>query len=432
MRRIYWLAIAAVSFATCDGLLAADGEQTANLTRPAIGIEVQPHDWPWWRGPSGNGVAAANQQPPLAWSATQNVLWKTPVPGRGHSSPTVVGDRIILTTADEEKEIQSVLCYDRATGKLQWQTQIHSGNLDDKGNKKASQASSSVACDGARLYVNFLNAGHVYTTALDLDGKQLWQTKVSDFVMHQGFGSSPALYQSLVFVTTDHKGGGVLAALDRTSGKIVWQEKRPATANYASPVVLHTAGKDQLLVSGCEIVAGFEPLSGKKLWEVPGSTTECVTTMVTDGQAVFVSGGYPKRHVQAILADGSGKTLWENAASVYVPSMIVSGGHLFAVQDSGIATCWNSTTGEEKWKSRVGGTFSGSLVQSGQRLYATNEAGKTFVFKADPAQFELLAENQLGQEAFATPTICGGRIYLRAVDRSSGQRQEMLYCVGEK
>lgn len=401
-------------------------------TSLAFAGEVDPkNDWPGWRGARGTGVAEPNQQIPLTWSQTENVVWKTAVAGRGHGSPTVVGARVFLQTADEELGVQSVLCFDRASGKELWKTDVHTGGVEIKGNKKASQASSSPACDGERLYVNFLNGGAVYTTALDLAGEQLWQTKVSEFVVHQGFGSSPALYQELVFVTTDSKSGGVVAALHRDSGKIAWSEDRPKQPNYASPVVLRTAGQDQLLVSGCDLVSSFEPLSGKKLWEVAGATTECVTTMVTDGELVFVSGGYPRDHTQALRADGSGKTAWENRARVYVPSMIVHDGYLYAIQDAGIAVCWNSASGKEMWNERIGGTFSASLVLVGDTLLATNESGETHLWKANPKKFQKVGKNKLGDEVFATPAICGGRVYMRVAEKDGDQRQEMLYCLGE-
>jgi len=391
---------------------------------------VQKGDWPWWRGPQANGLADPDQHPPLQWSATQNVLWRTPFPGRGHSSPTVVGDRVVVTTAEEDRELQAVLCFARDSGKLLWRTDVHQGKLERKGNKKSSQASSTVACDGARLFVNFMNDGAVWTTALDLQGKILWQTKVADFAMHQGFGSSPALWGDLVYVTSDSRGGGTVSALDRKSGDLVWKQSRPEKANYASPVILDVAGKHQLLVSGCDLISSFEPKTGRRHWEVEGATTECVTTMVTDGQRVFVSGGYPRKHTQAVLADGSGKTAWENSTQVYVPSMIVRDGHLYAVLDAGVAVCWKSDTGEEVWKSRLGGTFSASLVLVGDDLFASNEEGQTFVFKANPTAFTLVGQNRLGDEVFATPTICGGRIYHRVAEHSGTQRQEVLYCLG--
>jgi outer membrane protein assembly factor BamB len=155
-----------------------------------------------------------------------------------------------------------------------------------------------------------------------------------------------------------------------------------------------------------------------------------VATIVTDGQRIFASGGWPRKHVQAILADGSGKTEWENNSQVYVPSMVVKQGCVYAAQDAGVASCWKSDTGEELWKERLGGTFTASLVLVGENLFATNESGQTFIFKANPAKFELVGESKLGDEVYSTPAICGGRIYMRVVERMGEQRQEMLYCLG--
>ena len=400
--------------------------------RDAGSINVSPNDWPWWRGPNRNGIAAADQKPPLKWSDTENVLWKTPVPGRGHGSPTVVGNQIFLATADHEHEVQSVLSFDRLTGKQLWQTEIHRGNFEKKGNAKSSLASSTVACDGQRLFINFLNDGAIHTTALSLDGQKLWQTKITDYILHQGFGSSPAVYQSLVIVSADNKGTGAIAALNRNSGRIIWKQDRPKFPNYTSPIILNVAGREQLLFTGCDLVTSFDPLDGKKLWEIEGSTTECVTSTVTDGQLIFTSGGYPKNHLSAIKADGSGKVVWENGSRVYVPSMLVRDGALYSVLDAGVAMCWSCDTGKEIWKGRLGGTFTASPVIVGEHLFATNESGKTYIFKATPDAFDLVGENQLGEEIYSTPTFCGSRIYMRAASQINGQRQEMLYCVGTK
>src|SRR5205814_107416 len=150
-----------------------------------------------------------------------------------------------------------------------------------------------------------------------------WQTKITDYVLHQGFGSSPAVYQSLVIVSADNKGTGVIAGLNRVTGKIVWKQERPKTPNYTSPIILRVDDREQLLFTGCDLVTSFDPLTGKKLWEIGGSTTECVTSTVTDGQLIFTSGGYPKNHLSAVRADGSGKIVWENKTRVYVPSLLV-------------------------------------------------------------------------------------------------------------
>jgi outer membrane protein assembly factor BamB len=397
-------------------------------------ITQGPDDWPWWRGPQRNGIAAANQTPPLRWSETENVLWKARVPGRGHGSPTVVGDQVFLATAEHDKEVQSVLCYDRRTGQQLWQTEIHRGGFETKGGKpnpKSSLASSTVACDGKRLFINFLNDSAIYTTALTRDGKILWQTKITDYVLHQGFGSSPGLWQSLVLVTADNKGTGRIAGLNRATGKVIWKQDRPQTPNYASPIVLKVAGRDQLVLTGCDLVASFDPLTGNKLWEIAGSTTECVTSTVTDGEHIFTSGGYPKHHVSAVRADGSGKVVWEHKDRIYVPSLLVHEGHLYGVMDSGVAVCWKCDTGKEVWKSRLDGAYTASPVLVGEHIYATNETGRTTIFKASPQGLTQVAENSLGDEVLATPTICGSRIYMRVAHNVKGDRQEMLHCVGK-
>jgi outer membrane protein assembly factor BamB len=393
-------------------------------------ITVGPSDWPWWRGPTRDGVGDASQPPPLHWSETDNVLWKSPVAGRGHGGPIVVGEKVFLATADHDKAEQALACYDRNTGKKLGETVVHKGGFTKGGHKKSSLASSTPASDGKRVFINFLNAEAIYTTALDLNGKQLWQTKVTDYVLHQGFGSSPAIYQALVLVSADNKGQGAIAGLDRATGNIVWKRDRPKSPNYASPILLKVAGREQLFMQGCDLVAGLDPATGTPIWEVPGSTTECVTSTVTDGKNIFTSGGYPTNHVAALRADGSGTVVWQNKSKVYVPSMLIKDGHLYSVQDEGIIYCWNSETGATVWSERIGGIFTASPVLVGDLIYATNEAGLTTIFKAQPTKFERIAENQLADNVLATTAICGGRIYMRAAVEKDGRRQEMLYCVG--
>lgn len=393
-------------------------------------IELSATDWPWWRGPNRNGIASADQTPPLKWGETENVVWKSPIPGKGYGSPVVVGERIYLATAEIEEQVQSVLCYDNSSGKLLWKCPVHEGGLKIEGNNKASLASATVACDGERLLINFLNSGSIYTSAVSLEGELLWQTEISPYVVHQGYGSSPAIYDDLVIVTADNKGGGAIAGLNRVTGKIVWKKKRPDTPNYPSPIIYQIDGKDQVFLTGCNLVTSFDPLSGEKNWEIEGATTECVTSTVTDGVHIFTSGGYPKNHVAAVKADGSG-VVWEKSVRTYVPSMIVQEGHLFAVTDRGVAMCWESATGKEIWKGRLRGTFSSSPVLVGDHFYVTNEEGKTFIFSANTEKFELIGENQLGDHVFATPTFCNSHIYMRLAKLNEESRQEYLYKLGE-
>ena len=389
-------------------------------------------DWPLWRGVSQDGHASVGQNLPNEWSATKNIIWKSKILGRGHGSPIVVGNQIFLPTADEIKQSQSILCLNRSSGKQEWKTVIHQGKFD-KINKKGSHASGSLAFDGKQVYINFLNAGVAYTTALSLDGKIAWQTKITDYKVHQAYASSPSPYgETLLLVAADNKQNGVLTGLNRQTGKIVWKVKRPRYPNYASPVVYHIFKKDQLLMTGCDLVSSFNPRNGEKLWEIEGATTECVTTTVNDGVHIYSSGGYPKNHVSAIRADGSGKVVWQNNIRVYVPSMIIHQGYLYAIADAGIAYCWKSDTGEMMWRGRLGGTFSASITLADDKLYTANEAGECFVFRASPKQFDLISKNRLGDEIFASPVICGQKLYQRTAHRSGKVRQEYLYCIGRK
>lgn len=399
----------------------------------SLALQIQAGDWPGWRGPTHDGIAASGQRVPIRWDDRKNVIWKVKIPGRGHASPTVVEDRIFLPTADEKKQIEMVLCFDRKTGKEIWRKDLHQGGFTKKGHRAhKSHASGSVAWDGKRAIVNFMSGDAVYTTALDKNGKELWEKKITDYVTHQGYGSSPFIYQSLVLVSADNKGGGCLAGLDRETGSIIWKHERPKIPNYPSPVVYNIGGKDQMLMSGCNLVTSLDPLTGKVHWEIADSTEECVVTMVTDGRRVFTGGGYPRNHTVAIEADGSGKVAWQNKTRIYVPSMIVKDGHLYATADAGMAICWDSATGEEVWKERLSGQFFASPVMLDGRIYATNRRGNTFVFEANPKGFKLLAENQLGFESYASPVICEDRIYLRVAEKEDGRRQEYLYCIGFK
>jgi len=414
----------------CQNVYADDKKSDNESKLAPIHVDLA-QDWPWWRGPSHDGIANPDQHPPVNWSESENIIWKANLPGRSHGSPIVVGDQVVVTAADPERNVQTVLCFNRKTGTQLWETVVHTNGLNVDKNSKSSMASSSAACDGNRFFVNFLNGDSVYMTALDREGEKLWQRKISAYINHQGFGSSPLLYQDLVIGVADNKGGGAIMAMNRATGDIVWQKTRPAKPNYASPVVFNVAGKEQLFLTGCDLVTSLDPATGETLWEVVGATTECVTTTITDGRHIFTSGGYPKNHVAAVTIDGSGKVVWENPTRTYVPSLLTRNGYLYGATDGGIAMCWKSDTGEEVWKGRLGGTFSSSPVMVGDTIYAANEEGQTFVFAASTVKLDLLGTNQLGTSVFSTPAICGSRIYQRVAHDVDGKRQEVLYCIGE-
>lgn len=395
------------------------------------GLTFSEKDWPFWRGANRNGHGSPNQSPPTSWSSSENIAWKAPIPGRGHGSMAVYGNHVYLQTANEATGSQSVLCIDRSTGEQLWNSEVHaSGGM--RKNERSTAASSTPACDGKRIIVNFPNSDALYTTALDLNGKPIWQTRICDYIEHQGYGSSPTLYQSLAIISADNKAGGAIAGLDRETGKIVWQVNRPKLPNYPSPIIVHANGLDQLIMTGCDKVSSFSPMTGKLQWEIEGATTECVTSTVTDGARVFSSGGYPKNHLAAIFADGSGKIAWETKDRIYVPSFLIKEKTLYAVQDAGIAVAYDSATGKELWKSRVGGNFSASPVLVGDTLFATNEGGETVIYKANSTKFEQVARNQLGDEVFSTMVICDSNIYYRCAHLNDGKREEFLYCISKK
>jgi outer membrane protein assembly factor BamB len=396
----------------------------------ASALAVPSEDWPAWRGPTADGQAASPQSVPTKWSETANVSWTTPIPGRGHGSPTIVGNQIFIATANTETEEQIVLSLDRKTGKQQWVTPVHKGHLDAGKHRLAGPATATVACDGERLYINFPNQGAVFTSALSLDGKILWQKKICDFVMHQGFGVSPVIHGEAVLVNADHKGGGTLAALNRKTGEVLWSHTRPQLPNYTTPSIVRCAGKTQMILSGCNLISSFDPLTGRKLWEIPGSTEECVTAAVTDGSRIFVSGGYPKNHLAAIEADGSGRVAWQNQTRVYVPSMLMRDEHLYAALDSGHLACFKSDSGDELWKEKIDRDFYASPVMLDDLIFITNLQATTSVVKVSPTGAKLIAQNKLGDESLSSPTLCGNRIYLRFAKNGS-PRQEFIAAIGQ-
>jgi outer membrane protein assembly factor BamB len=392
--------------------------------------EVAVNDWPWWRGPTLDGKSR-DWQAPTKWTTTQNVLWRAPVPGRGHSSPVLWGERIFLTTADEQGQTQSVLAFDRKSGKALWSTVAHKGGLPRKHGKN-THASATLACDGERVYAAFINHDALHLSALDLDGKIAWQKEAGGFQSEHGYGSSPLLHGSLVIVLGDSRKDNFVAGLDRATGKVVWKTARTTTGKhggYATPVVATLAGKSQLILTGYHQVTSYDPDTGKLIWSCDGPSEVTACTAACGDGIVFATGGFPEKELLAIRADGRGDVtrthlLWKtNKGVTYVPSPLYHEGRLYVINDGGVATCFEGKTGKEHWQDRLPGAFSSSPVLVGDLLYATSEAGKTFVLKAGP-KFELVATNDLADGGFATPAVCGGRIFLRT--------NQYLYCIGNR
>lgn len=398
---------------------------------PKLNIKT---DWPWWRGPQRNGIGD-DQPVPTKLSDKDHVVWKTPVPGRGHSSPTVVGNRVYLTTADEEQKIHYVLAFDRATGKQLWQTEVNRGGFPAKNHPKNTEATPTVACDGERLFATFYNHDTVQAVALDLNGKVQWKLAAGPFhpkAYEYGYAPSPVIYRKSVIIAAEFDGESFLSGFDRLKGTRLWKAERPHSITFSTPVVAPINNKDQLLLSGAQQVAAYDPANGKQLWSTAGTTAATCGTMVWDKGIVFASGGYPKAETLAVQADGSGKVLWKNNQKCYEQSMLAYDGHLYALTDNGIMMCWRGSDGKEMWKQRLAGPVSASPVLAGGHIYQANELGTLYVYRPTPEKFDLVEENKVGDDSFPSPAICGGQIFLRVGDRSGGKRQEFLYCFANK
>jgi outer membrane protein assembly factor BamB len=389
--------------------------------------QVSPEDWPWWRGPGQDG-RSPGASPPLTWSRDENIAWRATVPGRGHSSPVLRERRVYLTTADEEKEVQYLLSYDRETGDLLSETPIHRGGFMGK-HRKNSHASATPACDGERVFVAFMVQGGIWVTATDLKGKIIWQKMAGPFSSEEGYGSSPLLYRSLVIVNGDNPGPGFLAALSRKTGEIVWRIRRPRGESYATPVVAEVAGRPQLLLHGVSRVSSYNPATGELLWHCRGPSDVTACTMAFGSELVYASGGYPQKEILCIRADGSGDVtgthiLWRSKkGAAYVPSPLLFDGLLLVVADGGTATCFDARDGSTVWRKRLRGDFSSSPTLAGGHIFISSESGRTYVLKAGRS-FQLAAENDLDEEIYASPAICGGRIFLRT--------RRALYCIGKE
>ena len=422
-----------LSVAVCVVVSAASANAEEKGIADFPGLSAK-SDWPWWRGPQRNGIA--NDIPvPTTFSETENVVWKTPVPGRGHSSPTVVGQRIFLTTADTKKKIHSVLAFDRETGKPLWQKDVNQGGFPAKNHPKNTEATPSVASDGERLFTAFYHHDKVVAVALDFDGKVIWEKDVCRFrprTYEYGYAPSPIIYQDTVIISAEYDGDSFLTAFDRKSGERAWQVPRPTMITFSTPVIAHVGGKDQMLISGAQKVFSYDPAGGKTLWSTDGTTFATCGTMVWDNDLVFASGGYPKAETVAVKSDGSGEVLWRNNQKCYEQSMLAHQGYVYALNDNGVMFCWRGSDGKEMWKERLKGPVSASPVLANGNIYWANELGTMYVFRAIPDRFELVAENHVGSDSFPSPAICGGQIFLRVGKGGGGERQEWLFCLAKK
>jgi outer membrane protein assembly factor BamB len=402
-------------------------------------LPVAADDWPQWRGPDGNNHAAEGTIVPLRWNLSngKNVHWKIKLSGRGHSTPIVIEDGIFMTAADAENQTQFLLKVERETGLVVDQWVIHRGTFPKRIHPKNTHASPSPAFDGENIIVAFYTDDAIWVTSMTPQGRQVWKKKVCDFKPSSfqfGYGASPIVEDGLVIVAAEYDGkDSGLYALDARTGKQSWRVARPENLNFASPIVANIAGQRQVLLAGADIIAGYDPQTGKELWNVDASTEAICGTAVWDGRRVMVSGGNPVAGTWCVLGDGTRQLQWQNNVMCYEQSLLTINNYVFAFADNGVAYCWRTMDGKEMWRSRLfGGGISASPLLLGNRIYIATEEGTVFVVAASPDRFDLLAENPSGDAIFASPVAVDNRLYLRTAIGSGDDRQEYLVAIGEK
>ena len=393
----------------------------AALSDPVLG-----ENWPAWRGPRGDG-SSLEKDVPVKWSATQNIAWRAPLPGRGHASPVVWGDRIFVVTALQEQQQHLLLCLDRSNAEVLWQRVVLEAPLE-KINRLNSYASSTPATDGEKVYVSFLDRDKMFIAAYDFEGNEVWAVRPGPFTSMHGYCSSPILWKDKIIVNGDHDGPAYIIALERATGKTIWKTLRPnLTRSYCTPIIRQIEGRNQLVLSGNKCVAGYDPDTGVQHWIVDGPTEQFVASLVYNGKLLFMTAGFPDHFIQAIRPDGSGNVtsthvVWQTDKDCsYVPSPIVVGPYFLVVSDTGVATCFEAATGQVIGRQRLEPHYSASLVTANGLVYFLSDKGIMTIIKPGP-QLEIVARNELGEETYASPAISGGQMFLRGVN--------YLYCIG--
>jgi hypothetical protein len=386
-------------------------ETSVRVLLPAPGSEKQ---WPRFRGPSGQGTVYA-ENVPLTWSTTQNIGWKIELPGRGNSSPIAWDDKIFVTAEKNERQDRVLLCYSRTDGQLLWESVAPRPESTEQLYWKNTYASSTPVTDGARVYAMFGNAGLV---CCDFDGNFVWQKNLGVFQMAHGPGTSPVLYRDLVIVVQDqNQQDSLMIACDKTTGEIVWRQQRPRSVCWSTPVVVRVDDHDELLYNGSSTVIGYDPATGDEIWRVNGSSIEAVPTIVVGHGLIFSASG----RVGPLLAIRPGGTgdvtathlFWnKQRIAAHVPSPAYAEGMLFQANDMGILTCFDATTGQTLWQTRLRGKFSMSPLVIGDKILITSEEGLSTIFKV-AGEFETIAENDLAETIYATPAVLEGQIIFR-------------------
>ncbi len=404
-------------------------------------------DWPRFRGPAGDGVSTAAGLP-LTWSPTQNVAWAAAVPGRGYSSPVILGNRLWLTTATETNLRHFVLgpdsvqqpdragfgavCLDRATGGILWHTEVFSLDKPDPVHDLNSYATPTPAVEPGRLYCDYGTFG---TACLDAEtGKVLWNKRLP--LDHQvGPGSSVILYKDLLMLVRDGRDQQYVTALDKRTGETAWKTERPPLdapdgaqrKSFSSPLLIDGGGRAQMVVVGAQWAVSYEPDSGKEIWRVRHGKGFSIGTCPVYGRGLlFFGSGAMHPEMWAMRVDGQGDVtathvVWRSAHQAPVMSSpLLAGEDLYWLSDGGVVSCADAGSGALKWKKSLGRRHMASPLLAEGRLYFVDTTGRTTVIKPGPA-YEELAQNLLEGHVVASPAAVDGDLYLRTDDR--------LYCI---
>jgi len=381
-------------------------------------------NWPRFRGPNGSGVSEAKTIPVTFTERDFN--WEVALPGTGHSSPVVWGERLFVTSADIQADVRYLLCIDTDRGEILWRKEFPF--TEYKKHKQNSYASNSPAVDAERVYVLWQTPTASAITAFTHQGEQLWQTPLGPFKTGQGSATSPIVYDGAVILANDQKGPSFLIALEADTGKVRWKiDRQSDRAMFSTPCIFEPRGRsaEAVFTDLHHGMTGVDVKTGAVNWELdvfdmPAARalgSPIVWKDLVLGTCGFVTA---KKAVVAIRpSEDSGKPSAEVAYTIersvpHVPTAIAYGEHVFLWNDGGIVTCIKGATGQKVWQARVDGTYSASPVCVDGKLYSVNADGVVSVIAAAD-KFKLLGKSRLGEISRATPAVAGGRIYFRTL-----------------
>jgi outer membrane protein assembly factor BamB len=374
-------------------------------------------DWPQFRGPTGQGIVG-DQPAPVRWSETENVSWKTPLPGIGWSSPVVADGVVWLTTATEGGRSLRVLSVDAASGKLTRNVEIFRSERPPYKHEKNSFASPTPILSDGRVYVHFGAKG---TAALNLDGTVLWRNTEHRYQDVHGSGGSPVLWRNLLIFNCDGADVQYVVALEASTGKTVWREPRNAQRfSFSTPLLIPKGASGQQAVStGADMAASYDPETGKELWRITFDGFSVVPRPVYGNGMVYLTTGFYGPLLLAVRADGQGDVTathiaWRVSRGVpLISSPLLDGERIYIVNDSGIASCINALNGRELWRQRLPGTYSASPVLAHGRVYFLNETGETTIVQSSN-QYLALASNKINGNTSASLAFGDGAMFLRS------------------